>query len=80
MTNLCKEKECESHSTGTRASPGLPIDIGVVGSTSIANCSRFGVPGVGTYDRSEMGDSCLTTGCVDAEAGLPVPELSNCKE
>lgn len=58
----------------------LPIDIGVVGSASIANCSRFGV---GTYDLSEMGDSCLTTGCVDAAAALPVLEpadLSSCKE
>ena len=31
---------------------GLPIEIGMVGSASIANCSRFGVE---TYDRSEMG-------------------------
>jgi hypothetical protein len=54
---------------------GLPIDIGVVGSTSIAYCSRFGV---GTYDRSEMGDSCLTIGCADAAE--PLPGLSSCRE
>lgn len=53
---------------------GLPIDTGVLGSTSIAYCSRFGV---GTYDRSEMGDSCWTTGCAD---GLPVRELASCRE
>lgn len=56
---------------------GLPIDTGVVGSASIRYCSRFGV---GVYDRSEMGDSCLTTGWADAAAGLPVRELASCRE
>lgn len=59
--------------------PGLPIDTGVLGSTSVAN-SRLGV---GTYDRSEMGDSCLTTGCAEAVVGLPVREVadwSSCRE
>ena len=54
---------------------GLPIDNGVVGSTSIAYCSRCGV---GTYDRSEMGDNCLTIGC--AAAAEPLPGLSSCRE
>jgi hypothetical protein len=54
---------------------GLPIDNGVVGSTSIAYCSRSGV---GTYDRSEMGDSCLTIGC--AAAAEPLAGLSSCRE
>ena len=55
---------------------GLPIDTGVDGSMSI-KCSCLGV---GTYDCSEMGDSCLT----GAAAGLvPVREvldLSTCRE
>jgi hypothetical protein len=55
---------------------GLPIDTGVVGSMSI-RCSCFGV---GTYDRSEMGDSCL----IGAAPGLvPVREvldLLSCRE
>jgi len=59
---------------------GSPIDTGVLGSISIEYCSRFGVE---MYDRSEMGDNCLATGCAEATAGLPVREpveVESCRE
>ena len=55
---------------------GLPIDTGVLGSMSI-RCSCFGV---GTYDRSEMGDSCLTGAAAWFVPVREVLDLSSCRE
>lgn len=75
MSNLCERGGTWNHPIREHISIGLPIDTGVLGSTSIW-CSCFGV---GTYDRSEMGDSCLT----GAAGFVPVREvldLSSCRE
>ena len=55
---------------------GLPIDPGVVGSTSI-KCSCLGV---GTYDCSDMGDSCLTGAATGLVPVREVLDLSSCRE
>lgn len=55
---------------------GLPIDTGVVGSVSMG-CSCFGV---GTYDRSEMGDSCLTGAAAGLVPAREVLDLLTCRE
>lgn len=53
-----------------------PIDTGVVGSTSVG-CSCCGV---GTYDCSEMGDSCLTGAAAGLVPVRDVFDLSSCRE
>jgi hypothetical protein len=76
MSSLCDRGRNVYHTLHEHCL-GLPIDTGVVGSMSIVRCSCFGVE---SYDRSEMGDNCLT----GAAAGLvPVREvldLSSCRE
>ena len=67
MLSLCNRGRNVRHTLHEHCL-SLPIDTGVFGSVSI-RCSCFGV---GVYDRSEMGDSCLT----GAAAGLvPVREV-----
>ena len=55
---------------------GLPIDTGVVGSPS----TRYSCFGVGTYDRSEMGDNCLTGAVAWLVPVREVFDLPSCRE
>ena len=75
MSSLCDRGRNVYHTLHEHCI-GLPIDTGVVGSMSIT-CSCFGV---GMYDCSEMGDSCL----IGAAAGLgpvrDVLDLPSCRE
>jgi len=75
MTSLCDRGRNVYHTLHEHCT-GLPIDAGVVGSMSIG-CSCFGV---GTYDCSEMGDSCLTGAATGFVPVREVLDLLSCKE
>jgi hypothetical protein len=75
MSSLC-DRERNVYHTLHEHCLRLPIDTGVVGSMSIG-CSCFGV---GTYDRSEIGDSCLTGAATGLVPVREVLDLSSCRE
>ena len=75
MSSLCDSGRNVYHALHEHCQ-GSPIDNGVVGSMSI-KCSCFGV---GTYDRSEMGDSCLTGTATGLVPVREVLDLSSCRE
>jgi hypothetical protein len=75
MSSLCDRGRNVYHTLHEHCL-GLPIDTGVVGSMSIIY-SCFGVE---TYDRSEMGDNCLTGAATGLVPVREVPDLASCRE